>query len=588
MSAPTISRINPTSGPTTGGITVIISGTNLASPSAVTFGGTSATVNSSSATSVSVTTPVHAAGAVRVLVTTAGGTTTQAVNFTYVTVAAPGISFLSSTSGPESGGNRVTITGTNLLYTTAVTFGTTPASSFAILSNTQVAAVAPAGTAGATTVGMTNGTGTSGTLPYTYNGIATPVISTMSTTSGPAAGGNTIVINGSGFTYTTAVTFGSTSAMFTIASDTVINAIIPPGPGVGGAVSVLVTGPGGTSAAGTTYTYTAALTPTVTALTPASGPVSGGNTVTLTGSNLNGATAVTFAGNAASSFNILSPTTINAVAPLGTAGTASIVVTTPVGASTGFNYTYIAAPTPIAVVPTIGVIADGESVAITGNSLTGTTSVNFGTTPAASFAVIGNTKVDAVTPAHLASTVPIDITTPGGTDSLLSFGFQPSPVISSITPSSGPIAGGTVVTISGAGLINTRGVNFGTTAATAVTVSSDNTVTATSPAEAAGPSAVTVDTDSATSNGATFIYVAAPTLASLSPTGGARGGGNNVTLTGTGFTAATNVIFGANSVGFSIISDTLINAVAPSGTGPVSVIVTNPGGTSGAQTYTYS
>ena len=588
MSTPTISRINPTSGPTTGNITVIISGTNLASPSAVTFGGTSATVNSSSGTSISVTIPAHAAGAAPVLITTTGGTTTQAVNFTYITVAAPSISSLSPTSGPQSGGNTVTITGTNLLYTTAVTFGTTPASSFAILSNTQVAAVAPAGTAGATTVGVTNGTGTSGTLPYTYNGIATPAISGMSANSGPATGGNTTVISGSGFAYATAVTFGSTSATFTVASGTVINAIVPPGPSAGGAVSVLVTGPGGTSAAGTIYTYAAALTPAVTVLTPASGSVSGGNTVTLTGSNLNGATAVTFAGNAASSFTILSPTAINAVAPSGTAGTASIVVTTPVGASTGFPYTYIAAPTPTAVFPTTGITSGGDSVAITGTGLTGTTSVNFGTTPATSFTVIGDTEVNAITPAQLVGTVPINITTPGGTDSSLSFGFQPSPVISSITPSSGPIAGGTVVTISGAGLINTLAVNFGTTAATAVTVSSDNTVTATAPAEAAGASAVTVDTNSATSNGATFIYVAAPTLASLSPTDGAIVGGNNVTLTGTGFTTATYVFFGANPAAFSIISDTLISAVAPSGTGAVSVTVTNPGGTSGAQTYTYS
>jgi hypothetical protein len=74
--------------------------------------------------------------------------------------------------------------------------------SFAILSSTQVAAVAPAGT-GATTVSVTNGTGTSGTLPYTYNGVAAPVVSTVSPTNGPAAGGNTAVINGSGFTYAT-------------------------------------------------------------------------------------------------------------------------------------------------------------------------------------------------------------------------------------------------------------------------------------------------------------------------------------------------------------------------------------------------
>ncbi|OBT39760.1 hypothetical protein VE00_10508 [Pseudogymnoascus sp. WSF 3629] len=588
MSAPTISRIKPTSGPTTGGITVVINGTNLASPSAVTFGGISATINSSSLTSISVTAPAHDAGVARVIVTTAAGSTTQAVNFTYVTVAAPVITSVVPNNGPASGGNIVTINGTNLLYTTGVTFGATPASSFAILSNTQVAAVAPAGT-GPAAVSVTNGTGTSNTLPYTYNVVATPVVSTVSPTSGPAGGGNTVVINGSGFTNATAVTFGSTPATsFTVASDTAINAVVPPGPSAGGVVSVFVTGPGGTSATGPTYTYTSAPTPIVTQVTPASGPVSGGNTVVVTGSNFNGATAVTFGGNAASSFTVVSPTRINVVAPPGTAGTASVVVTTPAGASPGFNYTYIASPAPTAVFPTTGVTAGGDSVAITGTGLTGTTSVNFGTTPATSFTVVSDTEIDAITPAHLIGTVPINITTPGGTDSSLSFSFQPAPIISSITPTSGPTTGGTVVTITGAGLIDTIGVNFGTTPATTFTVDSDNTVTATAPAGAVGPSAVTVDTASATSNGAAFTYVATPTLTGLSPTSGPIAGGNNVTLTGTGFVTATDVFFGANPAAFTILNDTLITAIAPSGTGAVAVTVTNPGGTSGPQTYTYS
>jgi hypothetical protein len=589
MSAPAITRIRPTSGPTTGGITVVITGTNLASPTAVTFDGISATINSSSSTSISVTAPAHAAGIARVVVTTAAGTSTQAAKFTYVTIAGPVLTSLSPTSGPTVGGNTVTITGKNLLYTTSVTFGSTPASSFAILSDTQITAVAPPGTPGNKAVDVFNGAGGSGTLPYTYTEIAPPVIANMSPTSGPAAGGNTVVINGFNFTHATAVTFGSTAAtLFTVVSDTVINAVVPPGPIAGGNVSVLVTGPGGTSFAGTTYTYLAASTPTVTALSPVSGSVLGGNTVTLTGSNLNGATAVTFGGNAASSFTVISPTRIDAVAPSGTAGTASVVVTTPAGASPGFNYTYIASPAPTTVFPTAGVTAGGDSVAITGTGLTGTTSVNFGTTPATSFTVVDDTEIDAITPAHLVGTVPINITTPGGTDSSLSFSFQPAPVISSITPTSGPTTGGTVVTITGAGLIDIIDVNFGTTPATTFTVDSDNTVTATAPAGAAGASAVTVDTTSATSNGATFIYVAAPTLTSLSPTGGPVVGGNNVTLTGTGFATATNVFFGANPAAFTILNDTLISAVAPFGFGAVSVTVTNPGGTSGSQTYTYS
>jgi hypothetical protein len=422
------------------------------------------------------------------------------VNFTYVTVAAPVITALSPTNnGPASGGNTVSICGTNLLYTTGVFFGTTAASSFAILLDDWVVAVAPAGT-GATTVSVTNGTGASNTLPYTYN-VAGPVVSTVCPTSGPAAGGNTVVINVFGFTNATAVTFGSKAATFTVVSKTVINAVVPPGPSAGGKVSVVIIG----------YQIAAATT-----------------------------------------------------------------------------YTYIAAPAPTAVFPTAGVTAGGDIVAITGTGLTGTTSVKFGTTPATSFTVISDTEVDAITPMHVVGTVPINITTPGGTNSSLSFSFQPSPVINSITPTSGPITGGTVVTITGAGLIDTIGVNFGTTPATGFTVGSDNTVTAIAPAKAAGVCAVTVITAFATSNGATFIYVAAPTLTGLSPTGGPIVGGNNVTLTGTGFLTATDVFFGANPAAFTILDDTLISAVAPSGTGAVSVTVTNPGGTSGARTYTYS
>jgi hypothetical protein len=61
-----------------------------------------------------------------------------------------------------------------------------------------------------------------------------------------------------------------------------------------------------------------------------------------------------------------------------------------------------------------------------------------------------------------------------------------------------------------------------------------------------------------------------------------------VSLTGTDFTTATYVVFGAKPAAFSVISDTLISAVAPSGTGAVSVTVADAGGNSGAQIYTYS
>jgi len=63
--------------------------------------------------------------------------------FTYTTPA-PVISMISPTSGPSAGGTTVTITGSNLSGATRVVFGGVPATSFAVVSDTEITAVAPA------------------------------------------------------------------------------------------------------------------------------------------------------------------------------------------------------------------------------------------------------------------------------------------------------------------------------------------------------------------------------------------------------------------------------------------------------------
>ena len=71
---PTVTSLAPTSGSTTGGTVVTITGTGLTGATAVTFGGTAATgVTVNSDTQVTATTAAHAAGAVTVAVTTPGG-----------------------------------------------------------------------------------------------------------------------------------------------------------------------------------------------------------------------------------------------------------------------------------------------------------------------------------------------------------------------------------------------------------------------------------------------------------------------------------------------------------------------------------
>ena len=96
--APTVTKVSPSSGPTTGGSTVTISGTNLSGATAVKFGTTAATVTADSVTSITATSPSGSAGTVNVRVTTPGGKSaiTTADQFTYVAPIGSGITYLAT------------------------------------------------------------------------------------------------------------------------------------------------------------------------------------------------------------------------------------------------------------------------------------------------------------------------------------------------------------------------------------------------------------------------------------------------------------------------------------------------------------
>jgi hypothetical protein len=103
-------------------------------------------------------------------------------------------------------------------------------------------------------------------------------------------------------------------------------------------------------------------------------------------------------------------------------------------------------------------------------------------------------------------------------DGLYLLGLGPAPVVSGVLPASGAPAGGTLVTITGAGFQPAAAVTFGGAAATNVTIVDSGTITATTPAHAAGSVAVTVtnfDMASGTLPSA-FSYLSGPPSA---PTG---------------------------------------------------------------------
>jgi hypothetical protein len=80
------------------------------------------------------------------------------------------------------------------------------------------------------------------------------------------------------------------------------------------------------------------------------------------------------------------------------------------------------------------------------------------------------------------------------------------PVVTSISPNAGPIAGGTVVTLAGTGFTGATGVTVGGVAATGLTVASDTSLTFTTPPSAAGLANVVVTTPAGVSGLATTTF----------------------------------------------------------------------------------
>jgi hypothetical protein len=233
--------------------------------------------------------------------------------------------------------------------------------------------------------------------------------------SGPTTGGNPVLLLGVGLNNATSVTFGGTPATILGGDPYGFLLVVVAPPHAAGTVPVVVTTPVGVSAPGN-YTYVV-LTPTAASIVPTSGPTTGGTAFTITGTNLAGAT-VTFNGVPATGVTVnAAGTVITGVTPPGAAGLATVLVTTPGGTATvpgGFTYV-VPPPTVTILLPTTGPVAGGQAFVITGTNLTGAT-VTFGGTPATGVSVGGGgTVLVGLTPAHAAGNVPVVVTTPGGT-----------------------------------------------------------------------------------------------------------------------------------------------------------------------------
>jgi hypothetical protein len=526
---------------------------------------------------------------------------------------------IAPTGGSTAGGDDVRIFGDGFTGTTAVDFGVTPAESFTVVSDHELHAVAPAGH-GQVGITVTNASGASDPDPiatYTYMAVS-------SVTPATAAPGAPVTISGEGFTSADMVYFGGYPTRdIQVVDDHTITAIVPPGVGsnvdvqVGAIIRFSPPGAGdsftfGPSGGAPVHRPLASRPSTERhAARPGPGPRAGGgragfkdlcSALKLLGRSC---PSLPSPGNWPSMIDNSFPAQI-------LAGELNSIAACVEYVGAGGNpadckpFSFSFDPSG-AVVDTNGNPVVGATVTVeraetqagpfaalpTGSPLM-TPSINPQTTGADGtfhWDVVGGwyevtaSKSGCTVPGQPAQTtvstaaLPVPPPQVGLTLTLQCPTSVAAPSVTNVAPATVPGAGGTGVAITGTGFTGVTAVHFGGVAAAGFTVLGPTSIVATAP-PGAGAQDVTVDTGGGTTSATAadiVQYVGAPTLTNVAPaTGGTPAGGDDVVLTGTGFTAVGSVLVNGEPAQFAVTDDTTIHLTTPPGTGMVDVAVVSP------------
>ncbi|WP_291572675.1 IPT/TIG domain-containing protein [Clostridium sp. UBA4548] len=344
--------------------------------------------------------------------------------------------------------------------------------------------------------------------------------------------------------------------------------------------------------------------PIITSIEADNGEIAGGNEVIIRGDKFRQGATVHFGGKLATNVTVVNSNEIRATVPASTVGIVAVKVTNDDSQFATTSYRYWASPVITKINPNNGPLEGGNIVAIEGNYFASGIKVFFGTVEAR--ATYKNPMLvyayvpQGVTP----GTVDLTLTNVDGTTitrpSAYTYNGNPTPAITSITPNSGELKGGNVVTIAGSNLEKVSSVKFGEIEGTSLTIIDGNTIKVTIPAATA---ASVVDVTVVNADGQTaklssaYTYVEppkplAPTIISLTPNEGQLVGGEYVYISGTNFQSGLTAKLGGVQVPIATYYDsTKFRIKIPAGTvaGAVDLEVINPDGQAtilpGAYTY---
>ncbi|NEZ40993.1 IPT/TIG domain-containing protein [Paenibacillus alvei] len=252
--APTITRVSPTSDNIAGGTYIYIDGSNFMKGAKAYFGNTEGEATFESSTRILIKVPKAAvAGPVDIRIVNPDGQEGIVVaGFTYnepQQQAAPTITTISRTSDTIAGGSLLYINGSNFMKGAKVYFGNTEGEA-TFESSTRILIKVPKATVtGPVDIRIVNPDGQEGVVEagFTYNlpqQAAAPTITTISRTSDTIAGGSLLYINGSNFMKGAKAYFGNTEGEATFESAARVLVRVPKA-AVAGPVDIRIVNPDG-------------------------------------------------------------------------------------------------------------------------------------------------------------------------------------------------------------------------------------------------------------------------------------------------------------------------------------------------------
>ncbi|MDR0268707.1 IPT/TIG domain-containing protein [Paenibacillus sp.] len=578
---PTFISITPNQGEMKGGYTAVVKGTNFEGTSKVFVNGISAATLFYSSSELRITVPASSiSGAVDVMVLNASGekTTEGAGAFTYLAPPpkpVPAITSVTPNEGELKGGYIIKVLGSNFDSTMKVYFnGSLVQSTF--YSSGEIRLTVPASqTPGEVDIKFVNSDGKeSNAVAFTYLAPPpppAPTITSVTPSEGYLAGGYSIVVKGTNFNKSTIIQMDNQPIPTIFYSNTELRGSVPAS-SVAKVIDVAVMNPGEQPVISKgAFSYIAPPpppAPTITSLSPDSGVKTGGYYSYVNGTNFNSSTKVYFNDVLVNSV-YYSPTQIRALVPASaTPGTVTVRVVNDTqgviqGAELPDAFTYLMPPTPsiTQINPNSGEMAGGYTIAIIGANFN-SSSVVYINNSASQTTFYSTTELRVRVP-KATQPGPVDVEVVTGDQRVSSpEGFTyntppkpPAPVITSITPNTGQMAGGYYTSIKGANFDANSKVLINNIEVQTVFYSATEVRGRVPASSVPGPVDVVVvnkDMQRAESLGG-FIYDAppqkpAPTITSVTPNTGALAGGGIISIKGTNFESTTKVYINNISV----------------------------------------